>query len=125
MEHTLYSIECTLSTASVIMIGKLGTFSFPPGYYVYVGSAKKNIQKRIERHIRTENKALHWHFDYLRPYVSIIHTQTYDENIGECGLFQKLIREQNGNVLIPRFGSSDCRCPAHLFYVPKKRLSQE
>ena len=47
-----------------LKVGKLGRFIFPAGYYVYTGSAKKNIDKRIERHL-AKKKKLHWHVDYL------------------------------------------------------------
>ena len=47
-----------------LKVGKLGRFIFPVGSYVYTGSAKTNIDKRIERHLSKEKK-LHWHIDYL------------------------------------------------------------
>ena len=34
-----------------LKIGKLGIYLFPVGSYVYTGSAKKNINKRIKRHL--------------------------------------------------------------------------
>ena len=34
-----------------LKVGKLGRFIFPVGSYVYTGSAKKNINKRIKRHL--------------------------------------------------------------------------
>jgi len=54
-----------------ITIGKLGNFVFPKGYYVYVGSAMRNLQKRISRHL-SKDKKFHWHIDYLLAKVKII-----------------------------------------------------
>lgn len=120
--HTLYAIKAVMvENHPEITIGKLGTFSFPKGVYVYVGSAKKNIQARIDRHLRIDKK-FHWHFDYLRPYLEVIEVETFSGEEGECALFQKLMKEQNGMIPIHAFGSSDCRCAAHLFSTSKESL---
>tara|TARA_B100000989_G_scaffold32779_1_gene20911 strand:+ start:66 stop:242 length:177 start_codon:yes stop_codon:yes gene_type:complete len=34
-----------------LKVGKLGKFIFPVGSFEYTGSAKKNIDKRIERYL--------------------------------------------------------------------------
>ena len=38
---------------------------------MYVGSAKANLTKRIERHKR-KRKKMHWHLDYFRGYCEMI-----------------------------------------------------
>jgi Uri superfamily endonuclease len=98
-----------------ITVGKLGTFLFPKVLYVYVGSAKRNIKNRVERHIRLEKKYL-CHFNYIRPHMKIIDAQMYPGKEGECGLFVRLREEAKGEITVRGFGSSDCRCPAHLFF---------
>lgn len=114
---TLYAIVAKMSeNMEQITVGKLGIFSFPKGIYVYVGSAKRNIKARIERHLRKE-KNFHWHFDYLRPYTEIVRIKTFPGDVGECGLFAQLRAEYGGEIIVPKFGSSDCSCPAHLFYI--------
>ena len=40
-----------------ITVGKLGKFVFSKGIYIYTGSAKKNINHRLKRHL-TRNKKL-------------------------------------------------------------------
>lgn len=117
-EHTLYAIRCHLSEEKVITIGKLGTFTFPSGHYLYVGSAKRNIRARVNRHLKVEKK-MHWHFDYLRPYVQVVKVETFDGAIGECGLFKRIADENKGILLVKGFGSSDCRCTTHLMYWMK------
>src|SRR5690606_41358644 len=42
---------------------------------------------------------------------------------GECGLFQRLMSENNGSIPVRGFGSSDCKCPAHLFHVPTQQIN--
>lgn len=117
-QHTLYMIQCYLPEEKKITVGKLGTFFFPAGHYIYVGSAKRNIQARVNRHLKIEKK-LHWHFDYFRPYVQVVKVETFDGEIGECTLFQKLAIERKGTLLVKGFGSSDCRCHTHLMYIQK------
>lgn len=118
--HTLYAVRALMTKDyKEITIGKLGTFSFQKGLYVYVGRAKRNLQSRIERHIKLEKKQ-RWHFDYLRPFLQIIKIETYSGDEGECQLFQRLMVENKGHVPVRGFGSSDCNCKAHLFFVPLK-----
>lgn len=117
--HTLYAIKGFLTEKQEnIQIGKLGNFSFEKGYYVYVGSAKRNIQSRINRHIQVDKKQ-QWHLDYLRPYLQIEEVQTYPGNLGECQLFARLQQENNASIPAEGFGSSDCKCVSHLFYTEK------
>lgn len=119
--HTLYAIFLNVPKSQEITIGKLGRFYFPKGMYIYVGSGKKNIGARIQRHLQIEKK-LRWHFDYLRPFGKITKIITYEKYIGECELAEKLRKEYDGDFLIHRFGSSDCRCPSHLIYFQTKDL---
>ncbi len=85
------------------------------GYYVYVGSARRGLSKRLSRHMRKRKKRF-WHIDYIRAVTTpagAIPVRTKDPI--ECELAEKL-----GGLLSPLkgVGSTDCRCPAHLFYSP-------
>ena len=59
-----YQLHINLKNNVEIEIGKLGRFTFPMGNYIYTGSAKKNIDARIERH-KSNDKKMHWHIDFL------------------------------------------------------------
>ncbi|MDQ0155116.1 GIY-YIG nuclease family protein [Robertmurraya andreesenii] len=113
--HTLYAIYLEVPNAATVKVGKLGVYFFQKGMYIYVGSAKRNILARIDRHKRVD-KRLKWHFDYLRPYGTITRIITYEGTIGECVLAEKIRKEVGGSLPVKRFGSSDCRCPSHLIY---------
>lgn len=116
---TLYAIQAfMLKDHENIPIGKLGRFHFSKGYYVYAGSAKRNMLARVNRHIQKDKKK-RWHIDYLRPYLQIQEIQTYSGEEGECGLFERLLKENAGSMPVKGFGSSDCRCFSHLFYSQK------
>jgi Uri superfamily endonuclease len=54
-----------------IPIGKLGTFYFPAGFYIYVGSALNGLDARITRHL-SKNKKKRWHIDYFLDRATVI-----------------------------------------------------
>jgi len=94
-------------------VGGLGKVLFRKGYYVYAGSARLNLTKRIERHLR-RRKQFHWHIDYLRDRAESCRALPVRSS---QDLEHDLARTL-GNLAdwtIPRFGSSDCTCPTHLF----------
>lgn len=113
--HTLYAIHLEVVDEKTIEIGKLGNYHFEKGIYIYVGSAKRNIISRIDRHKRVEKKKK-WHFDFLRPYGTITKIITYENRFSECGLLEKIRKEVGGSLPIKKFGSTDCRCFSHLIH---------
>jgi len=115
-----YLVSLKLAERAKIAIGKLGRVKFPKGYYLYVGSARKDLNRRIERHRRIR-KTKFWHIDYLRKradFQAAIPIRTGDDL--ECQLAQAV----NGIAAwnIPGFGCSDCSCESHLFGVKEDPL---
>jgi Uri superfamily endonuclease len=103
-------------------IGALGTLRFKPGYYVYSGSAKRNLSHRLTRHSR-RCKRLHWHIDYLtrRSEVSIESTRIYQSSeMNECEL-NSIVQAIPRAEPISGFGCSDCRCRSHLTFIGTER----
>jgi len=109
-----YQLLIKLADKRRIKVGRLGSFIFPAGYYVYTGSAKIGLEARIARHLRRDKK-LRWHIDYLLQYATVVEVKRYPRRV-ECELNQLLSR-QGGKVIVKRFGSSDCGCETHLLYV--------
>lgn len=95
-------------------VGRLGSFDLPPGDYVYTGSARRNLEARIARHLRRD-KPLHWHIDYLLAAPGVRVTRVVRSRLEECRLNQS----QAGTLPIPGFGASDCKhgCGSHLKYL--------
>lgn len=96
-----------------ITVGSLGERQFQAGYFTYVGSALGGLKARLARHLRQEKK-LHWHIDYLVQQAvieDIIVVETAEPV--ECAIARTL---SDSFPVIPNFGSSDCRCPGHLFF---------
>ena len=108
-----YFIVLRLSEAAEISVGSLGRIHFPAGYYVYVGSARKNLEARLARHQRRRKK-LHWHIDYLREaaeVAAVIPVRTQDDLEEEKALAVSRI----AGWQIDGFGATDKPSRSHLF----------
>ena len=104
-----------------IAAGSLGTVHFSKGWYVYAGSARKNLRQRLSRHLRKVRKQKHWHIDYVTPYAEKMRSLpilSY-RNL-ECDLAADMKRL--GGRPVPDFGCSDCRCGSHFFYFEEAPL---
>ena len=111
----IYALIIKLSKKQEIKIGRLGTFVFPKGYYVYTGSAQNGLEKRINRHLSSEKK-LHWHIDYLLCYAKVIKVVRYVGRKDECELNNMTGQITGATQIVKKFGSSDCNCVTHLYY---------
>lgn len=96
-----------------IQVGRLGRFTFRKGTYVYVGSAQRGLAARIARHVR-RRKRFHWHIDYLRAACGrVTALPIHSSRHQECDVARAVAALLEPGP--PGFGSSDCRCPTHLF----------
>lgn len=108
-----YMLILQLKEDMDIVIGAQGCHPFPKGYYVYVGSARRNLSKRLARHMHLR-KRMHWHIDYLRQkalVTAVIPVRTADDLEHDIAYAVENISDWR----IDRFGSTDCSCPSHLF----------
>jgi len=124
-EPGVYQLLLHLPKAARVKVGKLGMFLFPAGYYVYTGSALNGLERRLSRH-RRRQKTLHWHIDYLLRYACIEDvTVRQTRRPLECALNREALEEPGAQVIVKSFGSSDCRCPAHLIYLAAGKSSRQ
>jgi sugar fermentation stimulation protein A len=111
-----YLLVLEIAAQAETEVGSLGTIAFKAGWYVYAGSAMKNLNQRVSRHLRKIRKAKHWHIDYVTPFaksISAFPIRSY-RNL-ECELAAAL--QNLGGKGVPRFGCTDCReCASHLYY---------
>ena len=97
-----------------VQVGKLGSFDFGKGFYVYVGSALNSLESRLKRHLSNDKK-LFWHVDYLLANLNVELVEivfAVDDGKWECALASEV------GVLgvgVKGFGCSDCKCSSHLF----------
>ena len=113
--NSVYVLVIEVGKNINVNVGALGNLNFEKGIYIYVGSAKKGLRKRIERHLR-KNKRKFWHIDYLLSdeSVNVLKVFAVQEPFEECEV-ANIISEKG--VPMQGFGSSDCRCISHLFKV--------
>ncbi|TWU32388.1 hypothetical protein S225a_17800 [Candidatus Brocadiaceae bacterium S225] len=111
----IYNLIINLSKKKEIKIGRLGTFVFPKGFYVYTGSAQSGLDKRINRHL-SSNKKFHWHIDYLLSHAKVIKVVRYVGRKDECKLNNVTGQRAGAVQVVKKFGSSDCNCVTHLYY---------
>jgi len=115
----LYQLWIELARPISLRVGRLARFRFQAGWYVYTGSAKRNLPARVARH-RRRSKTLRWHIDYLlaSPHAHIRRVLTRPWRAGgECRWHRTTARAPRATIPVPGFGSSDCRCPAHLVFI--------
>ena len=119
MEKGTYLLGIRLDKDVALTVGRLGRFAFPAGYYVYAGSAHGpgGLSARLARHRRQE-KRFHWHLDYFLVCARLVETwAVVSERRLECTWARAVAGMTGAQVVVPRFGASDCRCPAHLVWV--------
>lgn len=108
-----YIMIMELQQAESIAVGSLGVLDFQPGFYLYIGTAKKNLTQRVNRHLR-KRKKYHWHIDYLREKAENCTALP----IRSSELLEHRLAQAVGKIAdwqVPGFGATDCRCATHLF----------
>lgn len=122
-----YALVLHLEGREEITVGKLGTFGFPAGYCLYVGSAlgPGGLEARLARH-RRRDKKLHWHIDYLLEHAQLVEVwSAASTDKLECLWAQAAQEIAGGEIPVPGFGSSDCRCLSHLIYLAREPVYEE
>ena len=125
-DHTLRHIA-----KDVVRIGRLGTFGFPKGYLLYVGSSftHEGVAGRTARHLGGTGPRL-WGVDFLRGFAESVELWwTHHGEKVECTWARALAGMPMCSCPAPLAGASDCqrceppiveqRCPAHLFHTEK------
>lgn len=119
-DQGVYQLRLRVSVAVRVRVGRLGTFRFPAGRYVYTGRAARGLRARVLRHLRRggRQQVRFWHIDYLlaRPEVHVERVVLASPRpADECAETQAL----GGRVVAAGFGASDCRrrCGAHLRWL--------
>lgn len=117
-----YILVIELVSHARLLVGKLGGFDFPAGWYAYAGSAcgPGGLSARIRHHMGIATRP-HWHMDYLRP-LGCLQEIWYGRGAGydEHRWAADLRDMPDVRVVAPGFGSSDCCCETHLVYFPHR-----
>jgi Uri superfamily endonuclease len=101
-------------------VGRRGDIPFDAGFYIYIGSARRGFKTRLSHYLKPIIKP-HWHIDHLLLNANLRSAVlAATEEVLECRLAAAL----GGRLeVVPRFGSSDCRCPGHLFLAADEKAA--
>jgi Uri superfamily endonuclease len=120
-----YILLAELGSRATIEIGKIGSLSFAAGTYAYVGSAfgPGGLAARLGRYASVARRK-HWHIDFLLDQGEVVGALVRtDKRRRECAWANWTANRALRNV--PNFGSSDCRCKSHLFFVGNDEKAEE
>lgn len=110
----VYLVFFSLKQGRDIEIGALGDIEFEQGIYVYAGSGRTSVKKRIQRHFSQEVNKF-WHIDYFSEVAEPVDYFILPEKSDyECFMASEL--EEMAEP-VEDFGSSDCDCRSHLFRI--------
>ena len=120
-----YALILACRQTGSVRIGRLSRLHLQPGYYVYVGSAlgTGGLQARLRHHLQIPARP-HWHIDYLRAVCDVREVWFTSDTARFEHRWAKVMAGLPGaGVPLPRFGSSDCACVAHLLACPPSGCS--
>ncbi|MCF6270942.1 MAG: GIY-YIG nuclease family protein [Melioribacteraceae bacterium] len=120
----IYILELFAEKDFSISAKKFIGFTFPKGYYYYVGSAQKNLKSRIARHLRRKKK-VHWHIDHLTTHNSVKTLNSFiipeAEKIIEAEIANNFVNYFDAQIIVEGFGNSDTKeTKTHLYYKKGK-----
>ncbi len=124
-DRGVYLLGLELAADVRVAVRSLGEMRFSKGWYVYAGSARNGLAARLRRHERrVRGKAPFWHIDFLRAAARRVRPFPIRTRLDlECRLARDVARI--AAAAIPDFGSTDCRCPSHLFRLSRDPLRDE
>jgi len=125
-ERGTYALLLLSTCRQSVAVGHLGVLDVRPGTYVYVGSAfgPGGLRARVARHT-SANKKKRWHIDYLMDVARPIEIwYSVGSKKQEHAWANAIARMPGASVPMRGFGSSDCRCEAHLFYFAERPFAR-
>jgi len=118
-----YTLLIRCKSSASVTFGKLGASKLRRGYLLYTGSAlgrgRSAIENRIGRHA-SRPKRVRWHVDYLTSRAEFDVKAAVFLNSRkrlECAINRSINNEMSVKPILPRLGSSDCNCNAHMLSV--------
>ena len=121
----VYLILMELPRDGFLRVGKLGSTTFPKGFYAYIGSAlgktSTSLGWRLNRYLNINTRRRRWHIDYIlgeegqAEIRAIFFAETGERK--ECTLSKTIASKEWAEVPLKGLGSSDCAegCPAHFY----------
>jgi Uri superfamily endonuclease len=120
-----YILLVEFSSTLATEIGRLGTIHFDAGMYWYVGSAfgPGGLAARLRR-AALGPRRVHWHIDYVLTEIGVVGALVRaGDTRRECSWAHWVRERALGSVA--GFGSSDCRCRSHFFFMGDGERTEE
>ena len=119
-----YALFLSLPAPVCRQVGRMGTFDFPAGDYIYFGSASGpgGLRARVCHHARVASRP-NWHLDWLRPDAVLVGGWFAPvSGPWECAWSQAVSDLPGVVIPAPGFGAADCSqgCAAHLVAFPQR-----
>ncbi|MBM3226020.1 MAG: GIY-YIG nuclease family protein [Candidatus Tectomicrobia bacterium] len=117
-----YILVLAARTHTVVRIGRFGVLDVQPGWYFYVGSARGpgGVRARVAHH-QVPTLRPHWHMDYLRTVTRLEAVWYIYDSVHWEHVWAEVLGQWPGvSVPLPGFGASDCACPSHLYFAPRR-----
>jgi Uri superfamily endonuclease len=130
----VYILVLYLSQTTAITFNrKSSRHLFPPGWYVYVGSARGpgGLSRRVARHQRrnADGKRMHWNVDYFREHATLCEVWYCETESSEAEhQWACVVRDlTSATVPVLKFGANDCTagCPSHFFHLADRPSTVE
>ncbi len=118
-----YMVLYRLGEDKEITLGSLGTRLCRKGFYIYVGSAMKNLTSRISRHLR-KRKQPRWHVDFFGAHAKALKALPIRTSRHLERTLAKKVRAL-ASWEIPDLGASDSPLPSHMFGFEGNPLERE
>ena len=120
-----YALLIQAPRDTAVRVGALGGVTIRRGVHVYVGSARGpgGLGARIRRHL-ARDKPIHWHVDHLTTRLDVDEVWSLASERPLEHAWSDAVASMPGAVVsVPGFGSSDCRCPTHLYLFATRPLA--
>jgi Uri superfamily endonuclease len=124
-EGGTYILLVELPSPISIEVGRLGAISFDAGVYAYVGSAlgPGGLAARLGRYAAGPT-GKHWHIDYLLEHAEV-RGALVNTNGARLECSWSAWVEARTQTATAGFGSSDCHCTSHLYFVGDNEEGEE
>jgi Uri superfamily endonuclease len=127
MQTGHYVLLLYLPQDEELTVGKLGTFTFPAGWYTYVGSAfgAGGIMGRLKHHLKLAERP-HWHIDYFRQAAHLMEIWLSPDSEKHEEEWVDVVLSIPGAIIpVDGFGASDSNQDSHLVYFDVQPLMDD
>ncbi|MEM0007255.1 MAG: GIY-YIG nuclease family protein [Candidatus Bathyarchaeia archaeon] len=111
----VYVLAISVSKNINVKVCSRKNFFLEKGFYAYVGSGQKSLEKRLIRHFSKTGKKRFWHIDHLLAINGVSVVKAFYKEAAKQEECRTALSLSGVAFSIDGFGCSDCKCESHLF----------